>query len=305
MKERRKMSAKALKLVNRTRFSFLRERASEGFWEAALRRSRVGQDFEFYVLPGDRIGNTTISNGLFERHEIQALEHLLELRRSKDGHGKPGVFLDVGANIGAYSVALSSKFAEVIAFEPNPIVANILRANLAQNRRSNVRVVEKALGAEATKASLFSIERWNVGMASLTPSRDAEEIAKVDVVKGDDFLGGIIQQDTQIELLKIDVEGHEPYALKGLLNTLKTHQPLIAFEVRGAKAAEEITGVLTSAGYKHFYWIERPKWHAIMGRLGRVLELIWLGADIRLTPIQTFSDTFYSMVVGTPTPIES
>jgi FkbM family methyltransferase len=299
------MSAKALKLVNRTRLGFLRERVSERFWEAALRRNRDCQDFEFYVLPGDKIGNITISNGLFERREIQALEHLLKLRRSSDAYSGPGVFLDVGANIGAYSVVLSSLFAQVIAFEPNPIVANILRANVAQNRCLNVTVVEKALGAEATKASLFSIEKWNVGMASLTSNEEAEEIAKVDVVRGDDFLGNLIQQDVKVELLKIDVEGHEPYALQGLMNILKAHQPLIAFEVRGAKLSEEITGVLNSAGYRYFYWVERPKWRATMGRLGRVFELIWLGADIRLTPIQTFSDTFYSMVIGSPTPIDS
>jgi FkbM family methyltransferase len=298
------MSAKALKLVKRTRLSFLRERALEGFWQFALRRNEDSHNFEFYVLPGDKIGNITISNGIFERREIQALEHLLKLRRSREAYAKPGVFLDIGANIGAYSVALSSLFAEVVAFEPNPIVANVLRANLAHNRSLNVKVVEKALGAEATMASLFSIEKWNVGMASLTPTEKAEEIAKVDVVRGDDILGNLLRQNERIELLKIDVEGHEPQAFRGLINTLKTHQPLIAFEVRGAKLSEEITSVLNSAGYKFFYWVERPKWRATMGRVGRVIELCWLGADIRLTPIQIFSDTFYSMVIGSPTPVD-
>ena len=297
---------KGLKLVNRSRFSFLRERASERFWETALRRSSNDRhDFEFYVLPGDRIGNVTIANGLFERREIQALEHLLKLRRSGSEHSKPGIFLDVGANIGAYSVAFSSLFGQVIAFEPNPVVAHVLRANLAQNRCLNVNVVEKALGATATQASLFSIERWNVGMASLTPNKEAVEIAKVDVVRGDDFLKPLVQEGSRIELLKIDVEGHEPRALEGLLETLKAHQPLIAFEVRGTKLANEITDILSSAGYKYFYWIERPKWQPVMGRLGRVLELTWLGADIWLTPIQTFSETFYSMIVGSPTSFDS
>lgn len=298
------MTAKAPILVNRSRARFLWERVSERFWTAALRRTGAGRDFDFYVRPGDLIGNITIANGLFERHEIQALQYVVQLGRSKDPHSKPGVFLDVGANIGAYSVALSSRFAEVIAFEPNPIVANILRANLAQNRCLNVKVVEKALGAEPSRATLFSIEKWNIGMASLTSSEGAEEIATVDVVRGDDLLADLVQQGVRVELLKIDVEGHEPYALQGLMNTLRVHKPLIAFEVRGTDLAKEITRILTSAGYRYFYWVERPKRRAIMGRLGRVLELIWLGANIQLTPIETFSDTFYSMVLATAAPID-
>jgi hypothetical protein len=169
------MTTKAPILVNRSRARFLWERVSERFWSAALRRTSAGRDFDFYVRPGDLIGNLTIANGLFERYEIQALQYLIQLGRSKDPRSKPGIFLDIGANIGAYSVALSSQFAEVIAFEPNPIVANILRANLAQNRCRNVKVVEQALGAEPGRATLFSIEKWNIGMASLTYSKGAEE----------------------------------------------------------------------------------------------------------------------------------
>jgi FkbM family methyltransferase len=298
------MQPRAPILVSRSRARFLWERVSERFWTAVLRRTRVGQEFDFYVRPGDLVGNITIANGLFERREIQALQHIVQLARSKDPHSKAGVFLDVGANIGAYSVALSSWFAEVIAFEPNPIVANILRANLAQNRCPNVKVVEKALGAEPARATLYSIEKWNIGMASLIPAEGAEEIASVDVVRGDDLLADLVQQGVRVELLKIDVEGHEPHALQGLMSTLTAHQPLIAFEVRGADVAKEVTRILTSAGYRYFYWVERPKRRAIMGRLGRVLELIWLGANIQLTPIETFSDTFYSMVLATAAPID-
>jgi len=151
------MTTKAPILVNRSRARFLWERVSERFWSAALRRTSAGRDFDFYVRPGDLIGNLTIANGLFERYEIQALQYLIQLGRSKDPRSKPGIFLDIGANIGAYSVALSSQFAEVIAFEPNPIVANILRANLAQNRCRNVKVVEQALGAEPVTINVNQI----------------------------------------------------------------------------------------------------------------------------------------------------
>ena len=93
------------------------------------------------------------------------------------------------------------------------------------------------------------------------------------MIRGDDLLANLIQKGVRVELLKIDVEGHEPHALQGLISTLTAHQPLIAFEIRGADAAEEIKRVLASAGYRYFYWVERPKWRAIMGSPRRVLEL--------------------------------
>ncbi|MGC4085037.1 MAG: FkbM family methyltransferase [Vicinamibacterales bacterium] len=67
-----------------------------------------------------------------------------------DRYLKPGdVVVDVGANVGLYSVVCATCVGDtgtVIALEPSPRIANFLRGNVAVNRLSNVRVLNVAVG---------------------------------------------------------------------------------------------------------------------------------------------------------------
>ncbi len=77
-------------------------------------------------------------------HEFEEMGFLIHLLRPGD------LFVDVGANIGSYTIlAASVRKAEVIAFEPDPGTHRLLMANIEANAiGSKVQVVQKAVGAE-------------------------------------------------------------------------------------------------------------------------------------------------------------
>lgn len=126
----------------------------------------------------------------------------------------PGdLFVDIGANIGSYSV-LASKVcgARTIAVEPDPDTAKALRRNIVVNGIENrVRVVEAALGATTGTVS-FTVGRDTVNRVARPGD---ENVREVPVRTLDHILGGEAPR-----IIKIDVEGFEAEVFKGASATL-------------------------------------------------------------------------------------
>jgi FkbM family methyltransferase len=82
----------------------------------------------------------------------------------------PGdVFIDVGANIGYYSLLASKlvgEFGLVVAIEPSPTIFNSLKNNLALNRVGNIRLVNMAVSDQLQVLRLFIGPEWNVGLTT-------------------------------------------------------------------------------------------------------------------------------------------
>lgn len=139
---------------------------------------------------------------------------------------KPGsVYVDVGANIGYYT----KKMAEVVgptgtihAFEPLPSAWNLLKANVAhipQCQLHNKAVAE-------TPGELPFYAHPNGDTSSLVPSSGSTKIV-VPVTTLDQELSAL----TQLDLLKIDVEGAEYRVLQGAKQSIQTHRPIVCFEL--------------------------------------------------------------------------
>lgn len=167
---------------------------------------------------------------------------LLHLRRIA-GEGR--VALDVGANRGYYSYALSRLFERVVAFEPNPTVVSRLRSWGA----ANVQVHNVALSSAAGELELFVPRvdgREQDGWASF--DRDnlsgAEDfrVLRVPVRPLDSFgLDGV-------SFVKVDVEGHEPEVLEGAVETLRRCRPVVLIEVK-ERNREEVLRFFAGLGY--------------------------------------------------------
>ena len=169
---------------------------------------------------------------------------------------KPGsVFLDVGANIGFFSLIASSLVGEqglVIAFEPSIRALQRLTLNLKLNPSANIAVVSSALGSEAGVVSLYLTNPQNTGGTTLLPRPWANREVAVSL-RMDDILDEIGVVPT---LIKIDVEGYEYHVLKGAEKLLKQHKPFVICEVTGyflrdseLKAAD-LLGFMTEIGYR-------------------------------------------------------
>jgi len=132
---------------------------------------------------------------------------------------KSEVIIDVGANVGKYSI-LSSKSnpnAKVFAVEPEKENFEVLEKNKKLNNCKNLKLIKVALNDKNQKVKLYKAE-INKGGHSLKHSSNSQNFEIVDGEKFDDVFSNKIQR---IDLLKIDAEGAELEILKGAQNFLK------------------------------------------------------------------------------------
>lgn len=130
---------------------------------------------------------------------------------------KGNVFIDVGANIGYYSVLAGKIIGEngqVISIEPIPGTAKVLNYNIKLNNLKNVRIIQRAIWRNNQMLTMY-IPKNFFGMASIYKPTGAIDVLAVKGVTLD-TIPGISKTD----LLKIDAEGSEYQILKGGRKTL-------------------------------------------------------------------------------------
>jgi FkbM family methyltransferase len=146
------------------------------------------------------------------------------------------VVLDVGANIGWYTLLASGLVGAdgiVIAFEPNPLIAEQLRKSVALNGyagRTSVR--QEALAERNGSAVLARPTRVaNYGNAFIVDSADrhVHECFDVGLTRLDDL------NLEHVDLIKIDCEGAEARVIEGGAETIARCRPIIISEVFGAQ----------------------------------------------------------------------
>jgi FkbM family methyltransferase len=142
--------------------------------------------------------------------------------------GKGGVAVDVGANEGIYAFALSELGAIVHAFEANPAFADFARRSLG----ARAHVYPFALSNEAGHASFFvplaedGSELHLAGNLKNSHSQfERQTVIKVEVRTLDSF--GL----TNVQLIKVDVEGSEREVLEGARETILRDHPALLLEL--------------------------------------------------------------------------
>ena len=181
-----------------------------------------------------------------ERQSIMRLQYLVA--------GKNCLFLDVGANIGVYSVLIGSKMgpgSKIIAFEPNPDVAARLRRNLELNGLDAMTQVEGVALGSAESTGMLSISRRNQGASSLAmPLGGAAHDLEVPFRRLSNYLSEAEQHD--ILVLKADIEGYEDRALASILDQGQSRRPdHILVEISHASHWQrDLLGDLRNLGYK-------------------------------------------------------
>jgi FkbM family methyltransferase len=124
------------------------------------------------------------------------------------------VVLDIGANLGLHTVALSRAARSVHAFEPNPLLLPALRRTVS--RLPNVVLHEHALGDHAGSVSLVSNgdhSTAHVASGGTIPIRRLDDVV-----------------DGPVHFIKVDVEGHERQVFAGAPRILREYKPAIVFE---------------------------------------------------------------------------
>jgi FkbM family methyltransferase len=177
---------------------------------------------------------------------IAGLDYEPELRQILS-RVKPGdVIMDIGANIGSYTLRLARKTGatgRVIAVEAMEGNAVLLRRNLEINNIANVTVIPFAIGATQTRVALYS--KGHSSSTRLKEGDNFSQVGETEMTTGDRVVEQL--QISHIDWIKMDIEGGEPDALRGMTQTIKNSRPRILFE--NGPGAKETIGLLREVGY--------------------------------------------------------
>lgn len=200
-----------------------------------------GIDFSIYLL------------GAFERTTVVTLEKLV----------KPGdLVFDIGANIGAHTLGLARSVGvagRVYAFEPTDLAFEKLKSNLALNAELEARtfprqVMLAASPNEKVPEEIFA--SWPLGnKESVHPKHRGRLVTARNATS--DTVDNVVAREgiDRLDLMKIDVDGHELPVLQGGLATLRKSRPALVMEMSPYVHAEErnsfgeLVALLRDAGY--------------------------------------------------------
>ena len=131
-------------------------------------------------------------------------------------------FVDVGANVGIWSLPMTKHFSTVIAYEPSKQNIECIKANIP----SGAEIREKAVADFCGEAE-FSPSEKNCGDGKLVRNGLYLKpvVYIVQVVKLDD------EELTDVDMIKIDTQGWELDVVKGMTELIKKHKPWVMLEI--------------------------------------------------------------------------
>jgi FkbM family methyltransferase len=157
-------------------------------------------------------------NGEFyEQEELNMLKALFPV---------DGIFVDIGSNIGNHTIFAAQHLgaSKVIPFEPNPLAYELLIQNVLVNRLRDVVSFDFiGYGASDEAAGGFGMQKRN---RNLGAAKMREGEGDVEVLRADEALAEI-----EPDFIKIDVEGMEMKALRGLSGVMDRCRPILMVEV--------------------------------------------------------------------------
>lgn len=191
-------------------------------WESLKGRGALVANVDGVKLklnPGD--AGLSAELALYGRHEPHATSLLLaQVTRGM-------TILDVGANLGYYAIQESVRVGptgRVIAVEPAPVTFALLRENAALNECHNVELHQAAVSDKAGEADLYVGAHANVSRLGERP--DYIDKVTVPTHRIDDLLA----HEPHLDIIRMDIEGHEIHALPGMLDTIDRYRPLVCVE---------------------------------------------------------------------------
>jgi len=198
----------------------------------------------FYVDPDDAVVSAGLRKGIYEPVETAVMKRLVTEGMS---------VLDIGANIGYYSVLFSKWVGPkgtVHAFEPSPRTYELLRRNVHANASDNVTVHPAALSDTHGEVALY-LNDYNGG-----DNRMYESSGLPSVIVPTRRLDDLLSPGTRVDFIKMDIQGAEYLALQGMQRVLAENKPLMVIEFsplsiqRTSGSGSELLLMLSGLGYR-------------------------------------------------------
>jgi FkbM family methyltransferase len=196
----------------------------ERAWLQAL--SHLARDYAWIERDGIYLFGTKahrrilyrVARGSFERFTTELFTAAL----------RPGmIVLDIGAYVGHYSLLaarLVGPEGRVFAFECHPVSFRFLQHNIAINKRHGTVVAVQKAVAHRSGAMPFFLRGGDTTMSSLWQADRAKQTVEVDCTTIDEMF-----VEEQVDVIKLDIEGGEIQALRGMEQTLARAKELVLF----------------------------------------------------------------------------
>ena len=169
---------------------------------------------------------------------------------------KDDVFIDIGANVGFYSVLAAKAGALTYSFEPIPATYLRLCKNIELNKLTTVKTYRAGLGEKAGPDVFYYDQKCSASSsrADLDYCSDGMSVQiECPVVTLDEIC--VQEKIDRIDLIKCDVEGGELFVFRGGVQTLRKHRPYVFCEMLRKWSAkfhyhpDEIIQLFLSLGY--------------------------------------------------------
>ena len=181
--------------------------------------------FTYRGSTGELVDDAVLTFGAWEKFMLFFMEDYTRAAKLEQT-----AFLDVGANTGQHSLFMATRIKEVHAVEPYPPVLARLDENIALNKFGNIRVHRVGFGDREAELPFFAPPGTNLGGGTFQPAESAGRPAStLKIVAGDAFLKAVPM--APVGLIKMDIEGFEEPALKGLRGVMDRDRPLVILEV--------------------------------------------------------------------------
>jgi FkbM family methyltransferase len=224
----------------------------------------VARPFERFELDVDgvRLAGTELAHLHYVRELMEDGREQTFVRLLREAIPVGGVVLEGGAHLGfvtVHAARATGPDGRVITFEANPAVLDMLRENLAANGVADrVQIVPKALGESAGRTHFYVSGGGE--MSSLFAPAVASVPVEVEVARADD------EVSAPVDVVKLDIEGGELAALRGMQSLLDAPRPPHALFLecnpdalgRAGTTTEELFAWLADHGYT-VEWIDEQR----------------------------------------------
>lgn len=199
---------------------------------------------------------------LFNYYERNTIRHMRKILAGLNKNKKITCF-DVGANIGYYSLMMSTslkdKQHQIHSFEPNPYTFDLLLNNIALNNFKSITPVKLGLSNQAQDLEIY-YNMKNLGTANTFQNKGVLS-ANISLIRCDDYC---TQNNIEsIDLIKVDIEGGELGFIQGALEIIKASKDLtLIVEIveqnckKAGYRAVELFDLIISLGFKAY--LPRP-----------------------------------------------
>ena len=214
-----------------------------------------------YYLPVNQFDSSVF----FTRYGIDKLTTLDSVRNKH--------IIDAGGYVGDTALLFSSYTDKNIhVFEASPSNMDIIRETIRLNHLDNIVPVSKALGEKSGTATFSLGERNSCNSLVERPGYNYPEHIEVPVVTLDDY---VRENNIEVGLIKVDIEGGEQLLLRGAVETIRTQHPILLISIyHSANDFFEIKPMIEKMCGKYTFRIVKPANPAI------ALETILL-AEVR------------------------